>query len=475
MLVARAVARPLQRGLASRFSVPPGARSIHLPLPRPPPPARNLLNRVHFILSKAVRGFNSYTRGVALVGQTVSRQVPRTSIGQSLSLPARVALARPVGGMPFMPRPVAVRRSMQQVGLGTARTFATTRPIFANLVENVPVAGRALLEADFDFTAAPGQRLRLVKQQKTTKKTSKSKAKPRTAAPVIIEESQEKLDAEALAQYFKAAPAASVVAYLDIPLAPTPSGRMPLAEHPLPGPPMAPLQQLAEAHATHSKHAIRVASLFRRLDAARVWEKGAAMEAFGDRTGLCTVLRVKFSGWAKKDVQAVVGEGARGWCALMEASSAPSWAEEVHQSVDADSILSSDPASPWLREERSLMEMRDCITEADLATSSFVMPTIDFAASFTSRVGSDAAFSSRASESEDSSLGFTPISGATDILEATERWSDESDQDEALSLPDSDGAESLADVWASESTHTASGVGFSSEHWRRVSTVISDF
>ena len=93
------------------------------------------------------------------------------------------------------------------------------------------------------------------------------------------------------------------------------------------------------------------------------------MEAFGDRTGLCTVLRVKFSGWTKKDVQAVVGEGARGWCALLEASAVPGWAEEVQRAADEDSILSSDPASPWLRDERPLMEMRERITEADLAGS----------------------------------------------------------------------------------------------------------
>ncbi|KAF9068343.1 hypothetical protein BDP27DRAFT_1364226 [Rhodocollybia butyracea] len=37
-----------------------------------------------------------------------------------------------------------------QVGLGTARNFSTGRCVFQNLVENVPIAGRSLYEADWE-------------------------------------------------------------------------------------------------------------------------------------------------------------------------------------------------------------------------------------------------------------------------------------------------------------------------------------
>jgi hypothetical protein len=57
-------------------------------------------------------------------------------------------------GAPRLPCPPTVPRSITQVELGTARNFTTGRPILQNIadnVHNVPVASRALLEADPDM------------------------------------------------------------------------------------------------------------------------------------------------------------------------------------------------------------------------------------------------------------------------------------------------------------------------------------
>jgi hypothetical protein len=365
-----------------------------------------------------------------------------------------------------MPRPIPVQRQMIQVGLGTARTFATTRPIFANLVENVPVAARSLLEADFDFKVAQGHRLRVLKAKKENKKTTKSKVKARSSVLAAASASAvtDKLDIEALAQYFKAAPEAAVVTFLDIPLAPTPTGRMPLAEHPLAGPPVAPLRTLADTHSAHNKHAIRVASLFRRLDSANVWENGAAMEAFGDRTGLCTVLRVKFSGWTDEMVKNIIGEGGKGWCTLIETrNEAPSpWADE-HSPLDDDRFSSGSLSPlPWADDSS---RMRDVNFAA--ATNSFVMPSMDFSARFSSRASSVALVAS---------IPSTPFH--SDFDEPFSSYaSSEADHADVESL--SDGSDSFGSVWASESERSASPIhstlSFSSDHWRRVSTVIGDF
>ncbi|KZV99121.1 hypothetical protein EXIGLDRAFT_259030 [Exidia glandulosa HHB12029] len=448
MLVARGMVRPLQRGLASGFTPPSSARSIHLRVPpfqaKLPP---SFITRVHLLVTRALSSLSAVARPHAeLVARSASRQLPRQSIAQSLSFPARVALSRPaLGGTPFMPRPVAVQRSMQQVGLGTARTFATSRPIFANLVENVPVACRALVEADFDVKSGRQEHFRL-KKNFTKKSGAKTAKAPKRVPRVVVEEEKEALDVEALAQYFKTVPEAAVVTYLDIPLAPTPSGRIPLAEHPLPGPALAPLRAI---HASHSKHAIKVSSLFRRLDAGKVWENGAAMEAFGDRSGLCTVLRIKFSGWTKAMVKSVIGEGGKGWCALVETSS---WVHDVEEDSDADSILSEDPWRPHP-------------DDAARATQSLVMPTLDFSETFTARAASET--SSRRSSFSSEDWRPTPLSRSD-----SEHYSasDEFEEVDALSEP-----ESLASVWGTESVHSASVASFSSEHWRRVSTVISDF
>lgn len=83
---------------------------------------------------------------------------------QSLFLPSRVALRQPYihhsqqprafGAPQYLPRgPHTTNnlprgpRAIVNVGLGTARNFSSGRPIFQNLVQNVPIVARALNEA----------------------------------------------------------------------------------------------------------------------------------------------------------------------------------------------------------------------------------------------------------------------------------------------------------------------------------------
>ena len=82
--------------------------------------------------------------------------------------------------IPKLPRAPAVPRGVQQVGLGTARNFTTGRPIFAHLAENVPVAGRALSEADWKIQRKKEQ-ARLAKAN--AKKEQKKKVKAEKASP----------------------------------------------------------------------------------------------------------------------------------------------------------------------------------------------------------------------------------------------------------------------------------------------------
>lgn len=82
---------------------------------------------------------------------------------RSLSLPSRVALrqqpygrqqTRAFGAPQYLPRgPYTTNalphgpHAVANIGLGTARNFSSGRPVFQNLVQNVPIVARALNEA----------------------------------------------------------------------------------------------------------------------------------------------------------------------------------------------------------------------------------------------------------------------------------------------------------------------------------------
>lgn len=305
---------------------------------------------------------------------TVAGRIP--TIEKNLSLPVRHALSVRMGS-PCLPRPPAVPRSIAQVGLGTARNFTTGRPIFQNIadkIHNIPVASRALLEAGLD-TRTKDDSVRAFKAEKKPKKRSRSEALARADKvefhPAATPRGEDKSTATTeFDKYFVPAPVPDVSTTLLVPLAPTPTARVPLSHtlsidrHPL-----LPLMELSALHVDAEHHASRVKALFEQLDASEVWDKGATCEAFGGVRG-AGVLRVHFSGWSAHAVRGVLGEAATGWCILEEERADDIGDEEL------DAVLSDVGSSP------------DCpaIVELNLSSPidpaySFVLPTLDFSAS----------------------------------------------------------------------------------------------
>jgi len=272
-------------------------------------------------------------------------------------------------GAPCLPRSPRVPGNVSHVGLGTARNFSTARPIFQHLVENVPVAARTINEIDWDLNMREQRRSFALGQEKTNKSKHHvakpvHKAKAHISSPTVA-------DAEEIQHYFYTPATPSVTTYLQIPLAPTPTptSRVPLSSSSSSPPHLLPLVALAREHALHSKHAIRVSSLFRRLDAAKVWECGASCETYGDPLGLCTVLRVKFEGWTEGMVRQVLGLAGRDWCSIQEIAT-----ECTEREVQESSTLSD--VTPVITPE-ALHQSSSSSTEM-----SFIMPTIDMSTDF---------------------------------------------------------------------------------------------
>jgi hypothetical protein len=346
MLLARA-GQPLL-GAVSFRRLSEQTRSIHIPKRVIPPSSpANLVHRTRAFFSQLITQLQGQ-------GPPVSRFTHSSpSIRQSLSLPARIALSRPLRA-PCLPRAPRVPGNVTQVGLGTARNFSTARPIFQNLVQNVPVAGRTFYQVDWDLN------LRKEKNSKVRRpKSAHRKVKLADKLTPLPEHSVLPTSPEELLDYFQFPSEPLVTTYLQIPLAPTPTSRVPLSSSSSPR--LLPLPALAKEHASHSKHAIRVSSLFRRLDAARVWQRGATCETFGDPSGLCIILRVRFAGWSEDMVKGVLGDAGKEWCTIQEMRPLG----EV-QSEPPDSQM-SPPVRP--ASSNSINEM------------AYVMPILDFSSS----------------------------------------------------------------------------------------------
>jgi hypothetical protein len=265
---------------------------------------------------------------------------------------------------------------MTQVGLGTARNFSSARPIFQNLIENVPVAGRAFWEADWEIKMHE-ERTRMV--QKPPKRERRKDGGTEMMMPafeaVLLEKERKVLaDGGELEHYFPAPPVPNVTTCLSIPLVPTPTSRFPLPEFTSSNPSLLPLATLGSLHASHATHALRVSSLFARLDTAHVWTKNVSCSAYahgpavGPGDGVCTVLKVEFVGWTAAEVRGVIGESGTGWCVLEELRTGV----EEDDDEDASSVLSgmsSEMGGEW--RDAGLVE------SVDLADS-FVIPTLDF-------------------------------------------------------------------------------------------------
>lgn len=293
-------------------------------------------------------------------------------IGSNFSFPTRVALGKPLSA-PKLPRAPTVPRSITQVGLGTARNFSSTRHVFQNIVDNVPIHTRALWEAEWDLKQRKSAQKKVIKKENKKKRTErvpdKLKAKESVKSPlspaVSAADSEESVESIDFSTYFAAPAATSLVTgaktTLTIPLYPTPSRRAPLpASHPSDS--FLPLAELRDIHVSHSQHATRVTSLFIRLDGADVWSKGATCECYGgETTGMVTSLKVVFNGWNKEMVRKAIGDAGKGWCELVEEREAvlERWTPLQPVAISAD--------------------------ELDM-TSSLILPTLDFSSDFTSHL-----------------------------------------------------------------------------------------
>lgn len=340
------------------------------------------------------------------------------SVKASYSLPVRNALYRPLS-VPRLPHPAPIPGNVANVGLGTARSFHSARPIFQNVVDNVPIATRALWEAEWEFKAKKKEELKLRKAMKqVTPQKTREMLKP-ILKPIAAETPTE-ADSSELDHYFYKSALPQVMAYLQVPLAPTPTARLPLSAqsaaagisvlHPL-----LPVSDIAATHRMHRNHSLRVSTLFSRLDAANVWaDPGVKVDAYAfgpcatdshPSDKQCTVLRVTFTGWTAAQVRSVIGESAQGWCALEEVrpdimsdSSQTSAIDDekvfssrqsVASSLELDSASVSDLGFDADAEENSDIELESDgwdfgagLTLSPGVADHLILPTLDFSSSF---------------------------------------------------------------------------------------------
>ena len=352
--------------------------------PRAPPQLSSFTSRT-FHRTKNL--FNAFVGHLTTPGSTGALRSPGPSrsmqsaasrmptIENNLSLPVRHALSMRMGA-PGLPRPPAVPRNIAQVGLGTARNFTTGRPIFqsiADKIHNIPVASRAFLEADLDMRTRydPTLAFKLKAERKKSRRGSPARASKVQIHPAAARPASPAAQSE-FDQYF-APQVPDVSTTLLIPLAPTPTARVPLRRmfaydhHPL-----IPFVELSALRIDTERHASRVRALFEQLDRAQVWDRGATCEALGGACG-AGVLRVRFSGWSAHAVRGILGEAATGWCILEEESTKETGNENEEDLDAAMSDFGSVPDCPGLAE----LNLSSPIDPA----YSFVLPTLDFSAS----------------------------------------------------------------------------------------------
>jgi hypothetical protein len=401
MQLASRGARVVTRATTQHLGSKPGAtsRSIHIPsFARAPlrastsgATAQRLLSQTRNVLTRFVTLLTTPGTLRSPSAPSVARSLhgatrAQATIQSGLSFHVRTALSRPLQA-PFLPRPPAVPCSTMQVGLGMARNFSSARPIFQNLVENVPITGRAFWAADWELQVAEERK----KMQKPTKRKENQKggtemSKPKKpvleSVPEPVAEGPKDLD-----HYFPVSSAPEVVAYLLIPLAPTPTSRAPLPLSPLPAsnPSLLPLPALASLHTDNNTHALRVSALFARLDAANVWGRGVTCSAYshgreGGDVGVCTMLKVEFVGWTAGEVRGVIGESGSGWCVLeerMTKDARSSASSAIDDLSETSSVLSG--TSDW---GDGNAEIVTGAMEGMDPAQSFVLPTLDFSSSF---------------------------------------------------------------------------------------------
>ncbi|KAF8171548.1 hypothetical protein K438DRAFT_1852443 [Mycena galopus ATCC 62051] len=435
-----------------QLASPQSARSLHVSSGASQTLRQKLLTQTRLALNRFVTQLT--TPGTGTVSVSRSFHAANPSIQQRLSFAARNTLSRPLAPQ-FLPRGPVVPRGMTQVGLGTARNFSSGRPIFQQLADNIPIAGRAFYEADWELNMHK-ERLHMRRpSKKAAKQASKELLKPTVtkvkAASAATVDSETELE-----HYFPAPLEADVTTYLLIPLAPTPTARAPL-----PDDGRLPLPALLALHDAHEAHSLRVSSLFHRLDTADVWTKGVVCSAYASSAnaeGVCTVLKVEFRGWSKAAVRGVIGESGTGWCVLEETRSLlDSLHEEDEDALSDASSLLSGRASPMAQ-----------VAEMDPAQS-FILPTLDFSSDFLAR-------SSPSHSSHGDSFFTHPNNSAeSDLSLSSGGWSDHTHDFLTVDPPSENGwfeAQLGADPWLDVERDNTGGwqMGFSSQFSSRLTS-----
>ncbi|KAI9569018.1 hypothetical protein HD554DRAFT_642499 [Boletus coccyginus] len=383
------------------------ARSIHT-IPRPTLPRIFSETRAFFsrVVSHLITPGLSHPSFAVSVQPALIRPAQFSdaqSIRARFSLPVKHALSRPFSP-PRLPKPPVVPANVTQVGLGTARAFHSGRPIFQNMVDNVPIATRALWEAEWDVKTRKkeARRIRRATQIKTVPK-SQEMSKPK---PLIVEP---QCGPSELDVYFPVAPTPAITTHLLVPLAPTPTARLPLSARTDGGGahPLLPIPDLASIHTTHRLHSLRVSTLFARLDSANVWDDpGVNVDAyaFGPRHDAqekqCTVLRVTFKGWNSCRVRSILGVSAEEWYSLEEThpnghptlAQVPNLRQDVYTHTRSETpSLESDEMDSSRDPKVEVDDLCDVISSSPIRASAsaqhdLVLPTLDFSSAFSDAV-----------------------------------------------------------------------------------------
>ncbi|KAJ7496566.1 hypothetical protein FB451DRAFT_1208101 [Mycena latifolia] len=365
---------------ATARKAPQSARGIHIPSairPQSTGLGQRLLTQTRLALTRFVTHLT--TPGTGAVSVARSFHAANPSIQQRLSFAARTTLSRPLQPR-FFPRGPMLPRTITQVGLGTARNFSSGRPIFQQLADNIPIAGRAFYEANWELNMHKEREnmRRPGKKSSAPKRASKQLLKPTTkTAKAESVKTTESAAAAELEHYFAAPSVPAITTQLLIPLAPPPSpARAPLPEFP---PARLPLPTLLALHDAHATHALRVSSLFQRLDTADVWSRGAVCAAYASPGGgACTILKVEFVGWSAAAVRGVIGESGTGWCVLEEtAMEAAAEYDEDDAFSETSSVLSGIG-----------LGIEDAAHAGTDPAQSLVLPTLDFSSTFRAAVDS---------------------------------------------------------------------------------------
>ena len=394
-----------------------GARSIHfnawMPRPNPPPRSTPTSTSFQYYYAQASRITQSARRFITrLLEPTVPAHVhgghqshitlqglahfgvhhhPNPII-RNLSSTSKFSLAHSPVSRVYLPRGpqgfhnVGYRGLAQEIGLGTARNFSTGRTVFHHVIEkNASIGVRAFLEMD------AGKDLRTVRISRTRAKKSGQKETKRMVVkpkPVVVETKEEEI-----AQYFKLEEP-DVVTYLQVALAPTPSARLPYAastDSSMDSTRLLPLRAVLNIQQQFYARSEFVSSLVGRVDARddRNSPKGrVSFETWGDSSGLCTELRIRFEGWSEEDVRAlfdgILTDGGGEW-AIQELRPPAPLLEKVPRLSDslvtsvANSVPPSILASPVLSNADLEAEMR--MEDPWASGPLFVMPQLDFSSS----------------------------------------------------------------------------------------------